>query len=242
MLALAPGERCPIKKPLLGRRLADQSEIELAIGVVGTTLATASALEAPASSEASDDEPARASVAADVRVRRLVEENIDFVFSVLRRAGLDEATADDATQQVFVIAARKLDIIEDGKERAFLHSVASHVAAQNKRRAARRGAIEVYEDLPDESTYAPSTGESLEELLDQRRAREVLDQILAAMPDKLREIFVLCDVEELTTAAAAALLDVPHGTAASRLLRAREAFDRILQRVQSRRSFRSHTP
>lgn len=190
----------------------------------------------------SDDEPPPAAsghVPTAVTFTALAEQNIDFVFRCLRRSGLDEASADDAVQQVFVIASQKLASIERGKEKAFLYGTARNVAAQHRRANARRAEVEYVEpsDHEDGGTGDP-TGPSLEELLDQRRARELLDEVLATLPDHLRDVFVLSEVEELSAPEVAACLDIPLGTVASRLARAREVFDQTLARIQKRRAFR----
>lgn len=170
----------------------------------------------------------------------LAEQNIDFVFRCLRRSGLDEATADDAVQQVFVIASTKLASIEGGKEKAFLYGTARNVAAQQRRAHARRAEVEYVEssDHEDGGITQSGTGPSLEELLDQRRARELLDEVLASLPDNLRDVFVLSEVEELSASEVAECLEIPLGTVASRLARAREVFDQTLARIQKRRAFR----
>lgn len=178
-------------------------------------------------------------VRSAISFEALAEQNIDFVFRCLRRAGLDEATADDAVQQVFVIASTKLARIEPGKEKAFLFGTARNVAAQHRRAHARRAEVEYVEpsDHEDGGT-ASASGPSLDELLDQRRARELLDEVLAALPDVLRDVFVLSEVEELSAPEVAACLEIPLGTVASRLARARDAFDQALARIQKRRAFR----
>ena len=51
---------------------------------------------------------------------------------------------------------------------------------------------------------------------------------LDALPRDLVEVFVLHEIEELTSAAIAELLTIPRGTVASRLRRARSAFRRAL--------------
>jgi len=71
----------------------------------------------------------------------LVLDNTDFVFRSLRRAGLDVGTAEDGAQQVFLIAARKLDRIEAGKERAFLYATAVNVAADGYEAEFPRGVL-----------------------------------------------------------------------------------------------------
>lgn len=50
----------------------------------------------------------------------------------------------------------------------------------------------------------------------------VVDSALSALPDKHRQVVQLVDIDGLTYAEAARLLDVPEGTVMSRLHRARK--------------------
>lgn len=170
----------------------------------------------------------------------LVVEHTDFVFRSLRRAGLDVGTAEDGAQQVFLVAARKLGQIARGKERAFLYATAMNVAADLKRKFSRRGETELVEEQLDDEDRAPlsASSPSLEDAIDQQRARELLDEVLAAMPEPLRDVFVLSELEEMSAPEVATCLDIPTGTVASRLARARHVFDECLARLQARRSFR----
>jgi RNA polymerase sigma-70 factor (ECF subfamily) len=58
----------------------------------------------------------------------------------------------------------------------------------------------------------------------------LMDRVLGEMPTKLREVFVLFELEELRVAEVAELLAMPIGTVGSRLRRARRDF-----RTRSRR-------
>ena len=61
-------------------------------------------------------------------------------------------------------------------------------------------------------------------MLDEQRARAMLDEIIAGMGEELSAVFVLHEIEEVTMAEIASMLEIPAGTVASRLRRAREAF------------------
>lgn len=168
----------------------------------------------------------------------LVVDQKDFVYRSLRRSGLDAAAAEDAAQQVFLIASRKLDVITAGKEKAFLYRTARNVAAECRRRSAKRIEVELIEEEVDDATHATRSSLSPpDELLDEQRARALLDEVLASMSEPLREVFVLCELEELTAAEVAAYINIPAGTVASRLARARDEFDVCLIRIQARRAF-----
>jgi RNA polymerase sigma-70 factor (ECF subfamily) len=79
---------------------------------------------------------------------------------------------------------------------------------------------------------------SQDELSDQLRARALLDQVMADMPDDLREVFVLFEIEEISIQDIATTLEIPIGTVGSRLRRARQAFQQAVTRHRARIGFR----
>ena len=58
------------------------------------------------------------------------------------------------------------------------------------------------------------------------------------MPMDLRAPFVLFELEEMPTAEIAKVLELPLGTVASRLRRARDDFQKIVARMHARETFR----
>jgi len=162
-------------------------------------------------------------------VSELVRREFRFVWRLLRRLGLPEGDADDAAQQVFIIAARRFGDIRPGRERSFLYTTALHVAFKAHRSVERRR-----EDLGADVEPDPEGSPNPEDLVDRRRARELLDSLLDALPLELRAVLVLHEIDELSTAEIAEVIGVPAGTAASRLRRARELFTERVQRLETR--------
>jgi RNA polymerase sigma-70 factor (ECF subfamily) len=154
----------------------------------------------------------------------MFDEHFAFVWRSLRRLGVAEASLPDASQRVFWTASRRLPDIRTGGERAFLFGTARRVAA-DFRRLKQPAAHDVpVEDAVDEASP------SVEDLVDQKRARELLDCLLDAMTFELREVLILQEGEGMSLSEIADALDIPQGTAASRLRRVREEFRRLLQR------------
>jgi RNA polymerase sigma-70 factor (ECF subfamily) len=181
------------------------------------------------------DEPAPAPPAAReadpaMRLRRIVEDSFDFIWRSLRGLGIPAESADDAAQRVFYIFSQKQDEIAVGSERAFLFGTALRVAANARRTQARRREVYDEEALRRMTDPAPD-GERVVEL---KERRALLDQVLGEMSDDLRTVFVLFVLEGMATPEIAELLDLPPGTVASRLRRAREAFHTISKRLQAR--------
>ena len=162
---------------------------------------------------------------ASTRLRVLMEQHFDFIWRQVRRLGLSHDAADDATQQVFIVASRKLDGIVVGRERSFLFGTAMRVASDARRANARRR-----ETTTEEAAEPADGAPGADELLDQQRARAALDDILAAMELDLRAVFVLFELEEMTMADISTLLECPPGTVASRLRRARAEFRAAVKR------------
>ncbi len=172
---------------------------------------------------------AMTSQSKDQRLHDLVITQGDFVARSLRNLGVWGGELDDCVQKVFLVAARKMDEITPGKERAFLFSCAQNMAAHFRRSLARKREVsdEVLVERPDLDVMPDA-------LMEQKRHREMLDRILETMDEGVRSAFVLYSFEELTMAEIATVLDIPAGTVASRLRRAREIFKQQILSYQLR--------
>lgn len=174
-----------------------------------------------------EPETAADSLALNRRVEVLVEEYLDFVWRSLRSLGVERADCDDGCQKVWWVVARRVSSIEVGKERSFIFSVVLRVASEMRRSAARGSSVPLENDLISDSP-------DVDELCDQRRARTLLSTLLENMPWEQRVVFVMFELEGLSSVEVAGELAVPRGTVASRLRLAREYFNRALARYQSR--------
>jgi RNA polymerase sigma-70 factor (ECF subfamily) len=163
-------------------------------------------------------------------IRGLLDLHFDFIWRTLRRLGVPEDEVDDAAQKVFLVALRRRQDIALGSERAFLFSTAVHTANDVRRARARKR--EISDEDAIEQAIEPMA--DAEELLDRKRARKLLDDVLDAMELQLRLVFVLAELEELTAPEIASLLGVPIGTVGSRLRRARDEFRLIAKRLRAR--------
>lgn len=154
----------------------------------------------------------------------------DFTWKSLRRLGLAPHEADDAAQQLFEIAGRRLRDIAPGKERSFLFGIAVRLTA-NHRKA--RGRAPLTDTSEAALTEVPDSGESLDEAIDRHKARELLDAVLDRLSTDLRTVFVSYELQEMTMAEIADATELPPGTVASRLRRAREQFHAELARLKA---------
>jgi len=163
----------------------------------------------------------------------LVAQHYGFIWRVLRGLGLSSADAEDATQQVFMIAARKLDAIAPDRARSFVYGAALRVA-NNARRGLRRR-----REVPDDETVDEPEPEARgpEKMAELDQARRLLAQVLDRLDEKHRRMIVLAEIEQLEVPEIAALEEVPVGTAASRLRVAREKFRAALLALRDQNPF-----
>ena len=153
------------------------------------------------------------------RLKNATVAHYDFVWRGLRRLGVAPNELTDATQEVFVVLASKIGNVAEGAEKAFLFQTVTRVAANSRRRRTRRSAESGGEDLD----LHPDPNPTPESLADMSGQLQLLDTLLAALPAELREVVILCELESMTLSETAAVLDIPQGTVASRLRRARAA-------------------
>jgi RNA polymerase sigma-70 factor (ECF subfamily) len=164
------------------------------------------------------------------RLGELLRIHYARVWRTLRRFGVDESAADDAAQEVFIVLSRRLSEVPAGSEQTFLLSCAVRIAA-NYRRTWR-----AQHEVIDERALAaePDPRPTAEQLLDHKRLRQALDDLLHGFPDDIRIAFVLFELEGLSVPEIAQVTDTKLGTVASRLRRARELFQASAKRLRVR--------
>jgi len=169
--------------------------------------------------------PARRLPAVEIdraRLERIFNDHHATIWRVLVRRGLAADAAADATQETFLLATQKLADIRAGSERAFLIGTAIRVAHSLGRKTVRWA---LAEDMDRYLSGARSAGETGE-------AVQLCDRVLSQVDDSLVEVFVLYELEGLTSPEIAELLQIPLGSVASRLRRAREQFREAAARIR----------
>jgi RNA polymerase sigma-70 factor (ECF subfamily) len=161
------------------------------------------------------------------RLESMFTAHHETVWRVMRRRGLAPEAAADATQQCFLIAAERLGDIRAGSERAFLLATALRVASTASRSSQRW-------QLEDDMDQREALAHQADELADRRRAVDLMDRVLAKLDPPLLEVFVLFEIEGLSTPEIAKMIGIPLGTAASRLRRGREAFRAVVARLEKK--------
>jgi RNA polymerase sigma-70 factor (ECF subfamily) len=140
-----------------------------------------------------------------------------FVWRVLGRLGVARADLADMCQEVFLVVLRRVDDYDGRPIQAWIYGICVRTAADYRKRAFRR------HEQVGEGPQEPSVLPEQEQVLDERRARARLEQVLGRMDPRKREVFVLYELEELGMSEIARIVDCPLQTAYSRLHAARQA-------------------
>ena len=154
----------------------------------------------------------------------LYDEQVDFIWRVLRRLGVPEGDVFDLAQDVFVIAHQQYDTFEGrAKVSTWLFSIARNIALNHRRKSQRRER--------QLSTYPPPSGQtqpSPEAHAIQHELAQAAEEALDALDEPYRSIVLLVDFERLTLREAAEALELSFNTAWSVLRTGRKRFDRAL--------------
>jgi RNA polymerase sigma-70 factor (ECF subfamily) len=160
------------------------------------------------------------------RLSEIYREHYDFVWRSVRRLGLPDGAIDDAVQDVFMVAYRRLADFEGRSTiRTWLFGIALRVVKDHRRKAMRA-------DRRVKALSAPEPGPSLDETVARKRAVKLLDAILAELDDAQRAVFVMAEIEGMTAPEISAALDVKLNTVYSRLRLGRKKFQRALARYR----------
>ncbi len=154
----------------------------------------------------------------------LVRRHGPLVWAVCRHLLPEHADAEDAFQAVFLALVRSASTIRDGRTLpAWLHGVAVRIATRARREFTRRRAREHRAAVPEADRPVPDAAwESLVAAVHEEVQR---------LPEAERTAFVLCDLEGVSQADAAARLKWPLGSLSGRLCKARQ---RLLERLTAR--------
>jgi len=145
----------------------------------------------------------------------------------------DEADAEDIAQEAFLKAFRNLSSFRgDAKFGTWLISITLN-EARSRIRKKKLLKMEPLEDAADDSSHVSPAllrdwKEIPSEALERSELRSVLQRAVAGLPPKYKEIFLLRDVEELSIAEAAEVLQITVASVKVRLHRARIALQKTL--------------
>lgn len=172
---------------------------------------------------AEDVSPCESEVAR-AQFESLYEQHLNFVWRSLRLLGVASEAREDAAQDVFSIAARKLPEFEGRASlRTWLFAIVQRVAANQRR--TRRRKVEPLEPLGTSHQTQQPTAHAFAEAAE---AAESIERFCARLEEGPRAVFVLALLEQLPAPEIAEALKIPVNTVYSRVRTLRHELKRWL--------------
>ncbi len=141
------------------------------------------------------------------------------VYGVALRLSNSETDAEDVVQDVFIGLGRSLESFEGrGSLEGWIKRVTSRTALMRLRRQRARNEISIDAGIP----WSASAGSSPTDRL-------TLEQALAGLPDDLRAVFVLKEIEGYSHREIGEIMGIQPGTSKIRLHRARRELQQRLE-------------
>jgi RNA polymerase sigma-70 factor (ECF subfamily) len=165
---------------------------------------------------------------------QIVLEYQNLVYNQAYRIIGEPDAAEDAVQEAFISAYRKLHTYRGGSFKSWLLRIVSNACYDEFRRRKRQPVAPLYpENQNGNETESVSWLEDTEEKPEEFVLRNELSEAIQICLDRLefefRTIVVLVDLQGMDYASAAKVIDCPLGTVKSRLARARRNLKDCLQ-------------
>jgi len=139
----------------------------------------------------------------------------------------DRAAAEDLVQETYMKALRGFSSFQQGTNcRAWMYKILRNTFLTTQ--AGLKAGTLISFDSDDDKVAEPAATDTPESVLLARVELEAIQNALANLPLKFREIILLCDLEEMIYQEIAETLGIPMGTVMSRLSRARKAMRGML--------------
>lgn len=165
-----------------------------------------------------------------VALEQLYGTELPAVFGFLYRLGARGHDLEDLAHDVFVTAVRRWSSYDPTKPvRPWLMGISFRVMSDFRRRKS------VQREEPTEQVEATDESAGAEQKVEQREARELVDEALESLHVDRRAVFVMFELEGIGAAEISELIGTPLATTYSRLRIGREEFASAVRRIQLRR-------
>jgi len=178
--------------------------------------------EAASVAPSREDDRERTHQRALEALENLVQQHARLVYRISYAVLRHHHDAEDATQETFLRVlrySRKLAGVEDHK--TWLARIAWRVAIDRNRQLGRKREMPLYDPeqpLPE----VASSDAAADEALQGAQVSDVLELMIASLPEKLRQPLILSTIEEMSPREVAATLGINEAAVRSRVFRARQ--------------------
>ena len=190
--------------------------------VAGEAILSEAASVAPSREDDRERTHQRALETLENPLESLVRQHARLVYRIAYAVLRHHHDAEDATQETFLRVlrySRKLAGVEDHK--TWLARIAWRVAIDRNRQLGRKREMPLYDPeqpLPE----VASSDAAADDALHGAQVSDVLERMIASLPEKLRQPLILSTIEEMSPREAAATLGINEAAVRSRVFRARQ--------------------
>lgn len=165
---------------------------------------------------------------------RLVLAYQDMVFNQAYRIFGDPAPADDATQEAFISAYKKLHTYRGGSFKAWLLRIVTNACYDELRKNKRRPTTPLkptddYDEEIESPRWMIDPGAGPEEVAEIEDLSQAIQNCLDELSEDFKTVVILVDIQGMNYDEAAEVISSPLGTVKSRLARARSGMRECLQ-------------
>ncbi|MDR7146308.1 RNA polymerase sigma-70 factor (ECF subfamily) [Rhizobium sp. BE258] len=163
-----------------------------------------------------------------LRFQQNILPHMDAAYNFARFLSRDQDAAQDIVQDAFLRAYRSFETYRGGDSRAWIFAIVRncHLAWQQQGRRKARFEMPLDGDAGGDSPAheIASDDDTAETAMIRESETSRVRHVIGLLPEAMREILVLRELEELSYKQIAEVIDVPIGTVMSRIARARREF------------------
>jgi len=165
---------------------------------------------------------------------RLILAYQEMVYNQAYRVIGESDAAEDATQETFISAYRKIDSYRGGSFKAWLLRIVTNACYDELRRRKRRPVVPLeptdeYDEEIESPRWIADPGESPEDFTLRAELSDAIQNCLDDLSDDFRTVVILVDIQGMDYTEASQIMGTPLGTVKSRLARARRGMRLCLQ-------------
>lgn len=175
------------------------------------------------------------------RFHQTIVPHLDASYNFARFLSRDAEAAEDIVQEAFLRAYRHFDGYRGGDPRAWLFSIVRNCYRAWRQEGRRKAHYElpIADERDDDqpAAHAIASDEDTPEMaMIHKSDAERVRAVIRGLPEAMREILVLRELEDLSYRQIAEIIGVPIGTVMSRLARARREFSEAWQAIEGAQS------
>jgi RNA polymerase sigma-70 factor, ECF subfamily len=176
----------------------------------------------------------------DLTFESVYAESFAFVWRTARRLGVEGSALDDVCQEVFVAVHKGLgEFAGRGSVKTWVFGILQNSIRMHRRTMARKSPAVRGGGSAVNAEEVASADNSPYELVSSAQALRLAHDILQALGDEKREVFVLVELEQWSVVDAAEALGINVNTVSARLRAARKEFASAANRIRIRDNWRT---